>query len=230
MKSLVYNYGDMTEGSEALNSGDLSLATRIFQGILNAMGDEAPAEVYQQLDICRRLSADLTNDSDLYRQADEALELACSLVVTDFHRGQILRDWSMVAAGQRQYGLARAMLGRSYGLLHSSREFPERAAEMAVTKGFLARIYLLQGSWRNRRTARKLFREADREIYGIKPYELNHRVWAFKLLPLWYRLWWAPRTLWLAWQAGNKKRLYQVTLLVICRPLIPYFERKAKRG
>lgn len=225
---LQFTYDDMTMGGEALNSGNTLMAIVIFHGIVDTMGDETPAEVYQQLGICQRLVGNRMHDHGYHILANESFQVAYDLATTNLHRGQILRDWSMVAIEHRDYELANRRLASSYGLLHGGEELPAHPIEMAVTQGFLGRAYFMQGGRKNRRIARKLFKQADKKLYGIRPYELNNRAWTFKVARLWYRLWWAPRTLWLARQDRNNKRLLQVLLLVVCRPLALYLERRAE--
>lgn len=275
---MQHTYDDLPEAHRLINAGDPTGAARILQCIIYTMGDETPAEVYEQLGIARRLRADGGDGDGFYELADEVFVLAERKAAAAGDRlrlGQILRNRAMVAICRRDLFTARIHLNRSLNSLRPTRKLRlPRIARVAlvllspfsvkcharltednlawwqadpchleyfVSKGFLGRVYYFHGQLsddfidylRYRHRARKLFRYSSRELHGFQPYELNNRVWQFKVEWWWHRLFWARRTLRLARESGNRNRLKQVALLIISPRLADYAEnvwkaRKAK--
>lgn len=98
--------------------------------------------------------------------------------------------------------------------------------EFFVTQGFIARLYSRRGGFKNKREARRIFRQADRALRGYNPYELDNLIWLFKIEWPWRRLTQAPRLVALAKSSGNPKRQVQAALLIISPYIAAYVERK----
>jgi hypothetical protein len=258
---LQYSYDDLSTAHQLINTGDPTEAARVLQCIIYTMGDETPAEVYEQLGITRRLRADGGDGKGFYELAHEAFALAekrATAIDDRLRLGQILRNRAMVSVSEGDLDMAEITLRRSLNSLRPTRKprlswlgrrvltalsfikmCKERLdeddkarteqdavhLEYFVSQGFIARLHYQRGGLGNRRAARKLFRRTNRELYGNQPYELNNRVWHFKVEWWWYRLFWAGRTLRLARESGNRDRLFQVWVLIFC----PYLAGPAQK-
>jgi hypothetical protein len=225
----------LRQGSTVLNKGRHREAADIFRLIITMTGGTAPAEAYQQLGICLRLLQE-------HGGAEGAFRTAFFKATSEFHAGQILRDWAMCDLDRRDFVSARDHLEHSCRLLaysgpkdaSSSQEMRvQRRIEYFVTVGILARYFALLGGGDNYKTARVHYRTVDVELSNTAPYELNNLVWWLKIEMPKKRYKLGRRAFRLARVAGNSMRQVEIVLIVISPSLAklatPYLRRILQR-
>lgn len=195
-------------GSALLNAGDPLGALQIFQKAAEQLGaSNATSEVLQLIGVCWRMLGD-------YNQAAKMFGRAYKIADNDSDRGRIKRDWAMVPLEQDRFDEAYACLDESLALLVNY-----DVVEYTVTVGFFGRIFARSGE-REAAYIQHHMTDLMLRFHGAPPiYELNNLVHWMEVAGLRQRIKLGRRAWPIARQHANRRRLEQIALLIVCRPL-----------
>ena len=153
-------------------------------------------EILQSAGIWYRLAGDL-------EAADEHLEQAYDEAGDTVLRGDITRDWAMVAMDQRDFSWAMELLDDSESVLRCHGGSPEK---IATTIGFRGRALAAQGE--TAAALRELLAADEVLSVGSDPvYERNNLVYLIPLLPVGKRLPYVARAVKLAYRTNSWRTL-----------------------
>lgn len=195
-------------GSELLNAGDTTGALQVFQKAAEQLGaSNATSEVLQLIGVCWRMLGS-------YNVAAKMFGRAYKIADNDSDRGRIKRDWAMVPLAQDRFDEAYACLDESLALLAN-----HDVIEYAATMGFVGRVFARSGE---REAAYMQHHMTDLLLrsHSAPPiYELNNLVHWMEVAGLRQRIRLGRRAWPIARQHANRRRLEQIVLLIVCRPL-----------
>lgn len=197
----------ITAGSAKLNAGDTQGALQVFQDVAEQLGAKPTSEVLQLVGICWRMLDDA-------KRATWAFGRAYEVATNDVDKGRIMRDWAMVPLMQGKFDDAHKCLVESLNLLSGN-----DAIEYAVTWGFIGRVHAWSG---DNLAAYIHFHGADmmlRTEHAPRIYELNNLIHWMEVVSLDERIKLAVRAVPIAVKYANRRRIEQIALLIICRPL-----------
>lgn len=146
-------------------------------------------------------------------EAEEAFEMAMTFNQGNpQHLGTILRDYAMVKIDQGKFSEAREMLRQAILEL----PWADDPLEFAVTMGFLARSYWLDGQ---REDALTYYASAYQDIRGKNDiYEVNFLIWWMKALGPFGRFRRSLRAIRLAHKTGHNERMVEAVLITLAGP------------
>jgi tetratricopeptide (TPR) repeat protein len=205
----------MKYGDASLNMGDPTVALKWFRVAAAIKQDSVEAK--QLIGVCLRMMKELD-------AADNAFMFALMLATTDLQRGKILRDWSMVATMRHNYKRALFYLNQSRRYLASHGDVPpkEQRYEYFMTLGFIGEVYRFMGK---RKRAQAELKTAYLYLRGTLPYELNCLM-RYMATVRWLSRVRLAKSAWrLASKTNNKKRKWQIVLLLFSVRLVDKLTR-----